>query len=350
MYSTNKLTAAAATQALEASKKPEPTKTATTNSEGQSSTPSSPSSPSSSASACQLCMAWPEPSGSVSVILPRRRHTQASHYNALFQRADLERGELCGKPVRVPKYTSWSPGATRYSPTFNYQRTTKCGAFNSKLDISIQPLLPGFKQGVPEYATEHIYEVQQIKLFLNWAAQNITELTPYYQTNFVPTEQGSEFCNKIFLKLFFAKTQWTASSFYQSRKVAPIQDIYNALEGSSDSTDPASEFVYLNKDLNSLKGSLFGLKISGIFNDIVDNLDRLALYIALSEYLSNDDVSNIYHAVSTRVEERFVTFGEACKQANAKGFRALAGIDWASYYRQWERDKPEACCPISAGM
>ncbi|KFY19310.1 hypothetical protein V491_04501, partial [Pseudogymnoascus sp. VKM F-3775] len=130
------------------------------------------------------------------------------------------------------------------------------------------------------------------------------------------------------------------ASFYAGGATSPISDIYGALPGSPTSAAPASEFVYLNRDLNSLKGVLFGQKNPSV-KDKSKSILKLAQLGSLSEYLHDDHVVAIYRAVSNRVKARFVNFGAACAAVDSgdgrfKAFKDLEGVDWASAYESWE--------------
>ena len=98
--------------------------------------------------------------------------------------------------------------------------------------------------------------------------------------------------------------------------------------------------MYLNRDLNSLKGVLFGQKNPSV-KDKSKSILKLAQLGSLSEYLHDDHVVAIYRAVSNRVKARFVNFGAACAAVDSgdgrfKAFKDLEGVDWASAYESWE--------------
>lgn len=167
-------------------------------------------------------------------------------------------------------------------------------------------------------------------MFMEWAHENIPDILSRY-----PTLQ--DFCAGF--PMVQTGEGWSGPEYAYGTDedyVIPLQDVYDHLQWLDD------DFVNLEAKMNSLKGIAFAGKDSsnpsGVQLD--PQLECVAQWLAILEYLQDDHVLDLYHFVSDRVLGRFVHFGEVCRDANAMGntnLRWIACIDWVHWYQTWER-------------
>lgn len=134
----------------------------------------------------------------------------------------------------------------------------------------------------------------------------------------------------------FSTNQWTASNFYGYGGRSAIQDIYSALEGGPGLANPASEFVYLEKELNGLKGVFFGRKTPNLQSDYIKTLAIVQRVSLVATYLQNENVAAIYRAVSARVRARFVYLQSAAHSTAAQPSFRKFDVDFGTIYDTWE--------------
>jgi hypothetical protein len=164
------------------------------------------------------------------------------------------------------------------------------------------------KDRVPrtEYATEHIYEKQLIKLYFNWLAYDMTEESGF--------ESGKVAdCNTVVKPLFQTKSSDAKSKF---NTISPAQKLANeisCLGGTCPDDSRASEFYILQKDVNGLKAILFGelsrkAEKNAEFKEYKcdaakwsDNRDKLANLAAVFQYIQKPEVAAVFVKVTARM-------------------------------------------------
>lgn len=252
-------------------------------------------------------------------------------FHALDRRDDGRTGVFCGRLFDVPNYQSWSSTRNNpYSPFYNYYSSSKCGSWSFNLVSSNTATLPAAppSSSYPSnaYATEHVYEIQQIDIFLQYALNNVPVFQQLYNGN------GPAFCRGFGSQLY--STRQFANGNVYNYNISPAQQIYNALEGGTGDT---TEFVYLEDRLNNRKAKFFSLQSPRGLDDYQDELAAVSRTAAIAQYLQTNNVASIYHRVSDRVRQAFITFGQACNDTSAQtAYRRFGNIDWAGTYDAWE--------------
>lgn len=241
---------------------------------------------------------------------------------------------FCGQNniFTAPDYTSYSStGKNPYSPLYNYYSSSACGVWSwnllsagSDAALAIPPVNSKYPQRT--YATEHIFEIQQILRFLDYARQNIPEL------------QGTQaaFCKGFGGKLITANKQFASTGAY-NYKIAPLQQVFNALSGGASSSD--AEFVYLESRINGRKAVFLGGGSPGFFNGYLDSLAASTRTAVVAEYLNMASIAGTYRLVSNRIRDQFVAFGQACNSTNAfASYKQYGNIDWVAAFAAYEND------------
>ncbi|KAI0165177.1 hypothetical protein GGR52DRAFT_575269 [Hypoxylon sp. FL1284] len=222
--------------------------------------------------------------------------------------------------------------------------TSVCGVCLGCVDdvLPAPPANAAYSGATPRYATEHIYEIQEIKIFFSWLLINDTKVSNYYKGSTSKAKRNAV-CRNLIKRVFMAKSRWTQTRYYtpvgaNSGWVVPIQDIYASLEGSYLSQNPDGEFVYLARKLNSMKEVFFSGTSPSFEAKYADTLDQVARAVLLARYLQDPRVINIYKTVSDRIRDRFVYFGDACRKANTKKAKELSTVRWGDRYDEWEKE------------
>ncbi|KAK4506951.1 hypothetical protein PRZ48_000684 [Zasmidium cellare] len=254
-----------------------------------------------------------------------------SDLHELDKRDDGRTGTFCGRLFDVPNYRSWSStGNNPYTPFYNYYSSSRCGSWSFNLVSSGTSALPAAPpdSSYPSqaYATEHVYEIQQIDIFLQYALSNVPVFQQLYNDN------GTAFCQGFGSQLY-SRVQFANSNVY-NYNISPAQQIYNSLEGGTGDT---TEFVYLENRMNNRKAKFFSLQSPSGFTNYQDELAAISRSATIAQYLQNGNVASIYHRVSDRVRQAFITFGQACNDTSAQQrYRRFGNIDWAGTYDAWE--------------
>jgi hypothetical protein len=257
--------------------------------------------------------------------------------DGISERADARGGKICGKPFSAPTYESYhAVGSNAYSPIYSYYTVTGCAKWSwsfqsaqSKLTLKKPPISSVYPSN--GYATEHIYEIQQVAKFVQYARQNIPLFKQMYPNDDELVATG--FCADFFKYRLDVTTAFSQASYDYT--VKPMQQAYNALSGG---TGDASDFVYLNANVNGLKGRYFrGFKESAP-DDVSVKLFKITRTAVLADYLNDARVARIYRLISDRVRSSFVNFGRACADPSAQaGWATFGQIDWAGAYDTWEQ-------------
>lgn len=180
------------------------------------------------------------------------------------------------------------------------------------------------------YATEHIYELQLIAIFLRWLAANNAGLQAYLAVN--NRNICSNFVNQI---LFGEGRQWTVTTFgaggnIQTPGSRPIDELMSQMSGGT----RTSELVYFETHLNGLKAQLFGGNIPSTMTMANAQLALVGESSALYLYLQDPNVSSIFQAVSNRVKTFYAKLDRACGRG-ARG-PCAANVQWADSYQTWQ--------------
>ena len=180
------------------------------------------------------------------------------------------------------------------------------------------------------YATEHIYELQLIALFLRWLSTNNASLKAYLAVN--NRNICANFINQI---LFGQGQQWTVLTFGAGGSIKtpgsrPIDELMSQMSGGTRS----NELVYLETHLNGMKAQLFGGKTPSSMTMATAALALVGESSAVYLYLQDPNVSAIFKAVSNRVKTFYAKLDTAC----GRGGRGpcAAGVQWAASYQTWQ--------------
>ena len=250
----------------------------------------------------------------------------------------------CGRDYQVPNYNSYMSSGTgnSYSPIYSYYSANRCSMYDwtlvSAQSLSTRRAAPaGSAYPSNTFATEHIYEIQEVKRFLEYARQNIPIFQQMYPND--TARDGSGFCNGFIADFFAAQNSFAAAGVYDY-STPPLQQVYNQLEGLNGMTN---EFVYLDMKINSVKGQYFslgGLRPGrpGFSRTALQGLAQISRTAIMFDYLNTRAVANIYTTVSARIRQAFIDFGNACADPSADpAYQQFGGIDWGSAYDAWEQ-------------
>ncbi|KAF7192473.1 hypothetical protein HII31_06196 [Pseudocercospora fuligena] len=255
---------------------------------------------------------------------------------SLQKRAANRAAAYCRRSFQVPDYNSWSStGPNNYSPFNNYYTDNGCADWQWLLRSgATQAALPaapaGYRYPDNTFATEHIFEIQQVARFLDYAKTNV----PEFQQMF-PDDQS--FCTNFFGP-FMASTTVFADPGVYDYSVPQIQQVYNSLEGGEGGS--ANEFVYLEAKVNSHKGFYFrgGAPSVPGATTYQSRLAEATRTSVVAMYLNTAAVANIYREVSNRIVVAFTAFGVACNDTSARAdYHQFGNVDWAGTYARWEQ-------------
>lgn len=181
-----------------------------------------------------------------------------------------------------------------------------------------------------DYATEHIYELQLIVIFLRWLANNNAGLQAYLAVN------NRNICTNFINQILFGQgQQWTVTTFGAGGNIKtfgsrPIDELMSQMSGGT----RTSELVYLETHLNGLKAQLFGGSTPSTMTLAAAKLALVGESSALYLYLQDPNVSSIFKAVSNRVKTFYAKLDKAC----GRGGRGpcAANVQWADSYQTWQ--------------
>ena len=233
---------------------------------------------------------------------------------------------ICGADINAPPYDSWTAGAEKYRPYFDYtyrfqdQRGTRTWQWHLSSD----------RTGVVNhrYETEHIYELQLIGWFFDdylLKRPEVIDASP--ETD--PKKQYTWFCRfHVVPKIINSKDWTTANSF--NPFYTPAAMLSAQLSGAA----KPKELVYLVDDLNSVKAIFFGLKIPYDKNHLENILADLARVSLLAEYLNEERVWRSFGHVSKRMDK---FYGSNVQTAVTKSQWTLGKkIPWEECYEDFE--------------
>ncbi|KAF6227567.1 hypothetical protein HO173_012206 [Letharia columbiana] len=234
---------------------------------------------------------------------------------------------ICGQDFSAPSYNSYSTtgNGNSYSPYYSYMfQLPRCSTYNWALTQG--PTAPDSAS----YATEHIYELQLIAIFLRWLAANNAGLQAYLAVN--NRNICANFINQI---LFGQGQQWTVTTFGAGGSIKtagsrPIDELMSQMSGGT----RTSELVYLETHLNGLKAQLFGGNTPSTMTMAAAQLALVGESSALYLYLQDPNVSAIFKAVSDRVKTFYAKLDRACGRG-ARG-PCAANVQWQSSYQTWQ--------------
>ena len=234
---------------------------------------------------------------------------------------------ICGKDFSAPSYNSYNGAGNgnSYSPYYSYMfQLPRCSTYNWALTQG--PTAPDSAS----YATEHIYELQLIAVFLRWLAANNAGLQAYLAVN--NRNICANFINQI---LFGQGQQWTVLTFGAGGSIKtagsrPIDELMGQMSGGA----RTSELVYLETHLNGLKAQLFGGNTPSTMTLAAAQLALVGESSALYLYLQDPNVSGIFRAVSNRVKTFYAKLDRACGRG-ARG-PCAANVQWADSYQTWQ--------------
>ena len=234
---------------------------------------------------------------------------------------------ICGQDFSAPSYNSYSSAGigNSYSPYYSYIfQQPRCSTYNWALTRGTT---------APDslsYATEHIYELQLIAIFLRWLSTNNAGLQAYLAVS------NRNICGNFINQILFGQgQQWTVTKFGAGGNIKtagsrPIDELMSQMSGGS----RTNELVYLESHLNGLKAQLFGGKTPSTMTMAPAQLALVGESSALYLYLKDPNVSAIFKAVSNRVKTFYSKLDTAC----AGGTRGpcAARVQWAASYQSWQ--------------
>lgn len=259
---------------------------------------------------------------------PRKRFHSANFIEINARASSATRDvEICGQAFSAPSYNSYSRAGNgnSYSPYYSYLfQLPRCSTYNWALTQG--PTAPDSA----DYATEHIYELQLIAIFLRWLAANDAGLRTYLAVN--NRNICANFVNQI---LFGQGQQWTVTTFGAGGNIKtpgsrPIDELMGQMSGGA----RTSELVYLETHLNGLKAQLFGGNTPSTMTMAAAQLALVGQSSALYLYLRDPNVSAIFKAVSNRVKTFYAKLDQACGRG-ARG-PCAANVRWADSYQTWQ--------------
>lgn len=269
------------------------------------------------------------------------RKTKKRFPHSLERRATDRDIEICQATVQVPPYNSWNGAGVgnSYSSFYSYKYSNAKPGSCVKYDFDI--VTSATQPDTKDYATEHIYEIQLINIFLNWMATKNAELQVFLaakNNKQPPPKNPANICNSLFNQLLFGQSSpWTTTKFGANGAIGtvgsrPIDELVSQLSGNARPT----EMVYLEDGLNGLKAQLFGNKTPSSFTLLVDKLAILARSAMLYGYLESEEISSIFQAVSTRMKTFYAKLDTAC--AGKTTGPCGAKIQWADSYQTWQAE------------
>ncbi|KAH8655824.1 hypothetical protein BX600DRAFT_526237 [Xylariales sp. PMI_506] len=181
----------------------------------------------------------------------------------------------------------------------------------------------GNAQSADSFHTEHIFELQQINMFLEFQS-----IKPNVETAMIKHKYYT-----------ISDNNTLSHESSKTNNYSPVQMIVAQLPRELDSF---KEFVYLDSALNGLKGRLFGKrgnwpKSPGTY---AKALARIANAAMVAEYLKHNGVAYLYGLVSSRMESVYAGLEVArapanCPEATCQFIREVA---WKQLYVKWHEN------------
>lgn len=275
---------------------------------------------------------FPDPGDSIidnSTLTRSRKRFHNADFVEINARAATRDVSICGQGFSAPSYNSYSGAGNgnSYSPYYSYSfELPRCPTYD--WDLEQGPTAPD----TAGYATEHIYELQLIGIFLRWVAANNDNLRAYLDV------KSRNICtNFIGPMLFGTGPQWTTTTFGAGHNIKtagsrPVDELLSQLSGGSDHSD---ELVYLNSHLNGLKAKLIGGATLSTMTVVNAQLALVAESSAVYLYLRDPHVSTIFKAVSTRIKAFYAKLDSACEKNRNRG-PCAANVAWENAYQTWQ--------------
>jgi hypothetical protein len=284
---------------------------------------SSSSSSSSSCTPCQSCEAAESRQAQATAAAFARAERRAD--TRLVAREDSRTVKLCGEQYNVPAYESWHAaggGTNPYSHYFTFSwrnPENTCRRPDFRLTVETAATV----RSTDIFATEHVYELQLLGKFHEWAAQNDPKISK---------RAAGDFCRNVFTPLFKSKSGWPSTVPYSSREA--IYDLVGRLSGGH----LPQEMVYLRDRINGKKKNWAAGNDISNYNTWQNELEELAFASAMYQYLRTDSIVDIFKAVSGRIRDFYIGLDNAVAAANAQGQKSKLGdISWTEAYDNWVR-------------
>ncbi|CAF9922352.1 hypothetical protein IMSHALPRED_005666 [Imshaugia aleurites] len=237
---------------------------------------------------------WADTITDNSTATKQRKRFHSADFVELEARAATRDVQICGQSFSAPSYNSYSGSGigNTYSPYYSYAfQLPRCSTYSWALT-----------QGstAPDnaaYATEHIYELQLIAIFLRWLLANNASLQAYLAAG-----NNRNICANVINQLFFGQGQaWTVTTFGAGGNIKtpgsrPIDELMSQMSGGT----RTSELVYLETHLNGLKAQLFSGSTPSTKTLATAQLALVGETSALYLYLTSPHISSIFTAVSNR--------------------------------------------------
>ena len=267
------------------------------------------------------------------------RKTRRRFPRPLERRVSDREIEICQATVQVPAYNSWNGAGVgnNYGMYYSYSYSNTAPGSCVKYNFD---LLPSATQpDTKDYATEHVYEIQLINIFLGWMEANNAQLKAFLaakNNKNPPPKNPANICNNLFNQLLFGMgSPWTTTTFGAGGNIGtvgsrPVDELVSQLSSNA----RPNEMVYLEERLNGMKAQLFGNKTPSIQTQLVDKLAILARSAMVYGYLETKEISDIFQAVSTRMRTFYAKLDTACtgKTTGPCG----AKIQWKASYQTWQ--------------
>lgn len=239
---------------------------------------------------------------------------------------DVRSFSICGAEIDAPPYEPWSSGEQTYFPYFSYSYKfqDQQGEKTWKWQLWVGPT--GFQND--RYSSEHIYELQLIhRFFDDYLVKSPEVVQASSETDF--QRRHNWFCRYHIKPKIVNSKDWTLAKTFDGFGT-PAKKLSAQLSGQP---RPA-EMVYLDADLNSLKGTFFGLKVPRDHNHVKDMLEDLAKVSLLAQYLNHETVWKIFGRVSARMDG---FYGNDVQEAVKKSQWTLGKkVLWAESYEDFE--------------
>jgi hypothetical protein len=213
------------------------------------------------------------------------------------------------------------------------------------------PVLAGYIfQDKVEFAAEHIFEIQQLQNFIEKGLKDFINAASF-KALFLCGKEGKKttadtqpVSTKPNSPFFYVNGP--SNQFYKphDQRRSPIEMLLAELPRDD------SDFVYLETDLNALKGVYFKEGKPNLPATIKTDEERdkamrvVAQTHLVADYLGNTHVSGLYRKISDRIRDMFVRLVEDCEAPHgfssaAKAFALevkKSGKSGAAIYQDWE--------------
>lgn len=245
---------------------------------------------------------------------------------------------ICGNTLYAPDYYSWNAAGQGniYTNYYSYKYLNPgCGKYDWTLVTPQQKLRTA-------YATEHVYELQMLNLFITYMGTQNSQLEDWLN--------GRDVCSGIIQRLLFMKGgSWTTVGFNGgvgtngdgvNPGTRPVDELVGEMSGGlGQPGDRSDEMMYLDTTLNGFKAKLFtpGSSLpSPSSQTYTARLEAVAQLSAVYLYLNDPTVRNVFKTVSLRVYNFWVKIDTACAAATAGICKIGPGFSWAKSYELFE--------------